>query len=307
MLTVSLRQMEYVCAISRHGGLTAAAAALNVSQPALSVALAQVEACLRQPLFLRRPGGPLTPTAFGRSWLRAAETQLEAVTQLLTGSLRPAPLRLAIFDDIAAMVLAPLLASGEGALVQTQVMGFDALASALAEGRADLAVTWDLGLPPTLRRQTLANLPPQAVLTPTHRLAGCSHIPLADLADERLALTDQGLSIAHMRALFSQRGLAAHIAHRCATLELMRSFAANALGVGLSYAQPAPRVSSDGRPFVVVPLSDAGSEPVILALPAAAPDPADLAPLRNRLAAILHRQAPPQSGWTPAATLPKAL
>ena len=39
MLSLTLRQIEYATATARHGGMTAAAAALHVSQPALSVAL----------------------------------------------------------------------------------------------------------------------------------------------------------------------------------------------------------------------------------------------------------------------------
>ena len=52
MLSTTLRQLDYACAIARHGGLTAAAEALHVSQPALSVALAQIERQLGQQLFL---------------------------------------------------------------------------------------------------------------------------------------------------------------------------------------------------------------------------------------------------------------
>ena len=111
MLSVSLRQLEYTCAIARHGGLTAAASALNVSQPALSVALGLVERHLGQPLFLRRPGGPMVPTPFGRSWLQAADLQIDGFERLLSGFLRPSPLKLAVFEDIAPLILAPLLAA----------------------------------------------------------------------------------------------------------------------------------------------------------------------------------------------------
>ncbi|MCX8510044.1 MAG: LysR family transcriptional regulator, partial [Rhodobacteraceae bacterium] len=58
MLSITLRQLEYAVAVGRAESVTLAAEALHVSQPALSVALAQLEAQLGQPLFLRRPGGP---------------------------------------------------------------------------------------------------------------------------------------------------------------------------------------------------------------------------------------------------------
>ena len=291
MLSTTLRQLEYVCAIQRHGGLTAAAAALHVSQPALSVALGQVEARLGKRLFLRRAGGPMVATAFGRGWLEAAEAQLDGVARLFQGTMRVAPLRIALFEDLAPMVLAPLLASGPEPAVAAQVLGFGALTQALRTGQADLALTWDLGLPPDLRRIELASLPPQAVLAAGHPLAGRDCLRLCDLDEQPLVLTDQGQSIEHMRAVFARAGLVARIAHRCATLELMRSYAANGLGIGLSYTQPAPRISPDGKAVVVVPLRDAGREPIVLALPHGAPDPEGLSALQRRLTALL--QAPP--------------
>ena len=36
MLSVTLRQLEYAVGVARHGSVSAAAAALNVSQPSLS-------------------------------------------------------------------------------------------------------------------------------------------------------------------------------------------------------------------------------------------------------------------------------
>jgi hypothetical protein len=45
----------------------------------------------------------------------------------------------------------------------------------------------------------------------------------------------------------------------------MRSFAANGFGVGLSYTRPWGRRSQDGAPLVTVPITDAGTEPIILA------------------------------------------
>lgn len=269
MLSLTLRQLEYALAIHRAGGLTAAAEALHVSQPALSVSLAQLERQLGQPLFLRRPGGPLIATGFGADWLAEAARQLDGLQALLR-SPRVAPLRLAVFEDLAPAVLAPLLAhvQAAGLALQARPMGFAALAEALRDGSVDAAVSWGLGLPPGLERQDLAQVAPQAVLAADHPLALASDLSLRDLDGQPLVLTDQDLSLAHLQVLFHRAGVACHIAHRCATLDLMRSFAANGLGIGLSYSQPAPRISHDGKPFVVRRLSDAATEAVVLAWPA---------------------------------------
>lgn len=288
MLSLTLRQIEYAVAVARHGGMSAAATALHVSQPALSVALGQLEAHLDQALFLRRPGGRLRPTSFGQHWLAEAEEAMARLAMLADPSrLAGQTLRLAVFTDLAASCLGPLLAAVAhevpGLHLRPALMAFEDLALALREGRADLALTWDLGLETDIARQTLARIPPHAVLAADHPLACRDSLSLTDLADQPLILTDQGLSVSHMRALFARAGLAPRIAQRAATLDLMRSLAANGLGVGLSYTNPAARLSQDGRALVTRPLRDAGTEAIVLARLAANPDTEG----GQRLAALL--------------------
>ncbi len=271
MIPATLRQIEYATATARFGGVTAAAEALNVSQPALSVALAQLEATLGQPLFLRRPGGRITPTAFGRGWLAEAQTQLDALSRLMSGETPAAPVRLACFEDLAPTVLAPLLrklaAAEPDIAIEPAVLSFESIAEGLRHGRIDLALTWDIGLEANVERTVLMQVAPHAVTPIDHPLvrAGKRGLTLQAVSEHPLVLADQGLSLGHMRALFTARGLPFRIAHRTATLDLMRSFAANGLGVGLSYTRPHGRRSQDGARLATLAITDAGTEPVILA------------------------------------------
>lgn len=290
MLSLTLRQLEYAVAVARHGGVTAAASALHVSQPALSVALAQLEALLGRPLFLRRAGGRVLPSSFGRIWLEQAEAHLTGLAALARTDATRSEARLVIFSDLAPTCLAPLLALAQrrGLALAPQVSGFEPLAEALHQGRADLALTWDLGLEIGIERRVLARIAPHAVLRPDHPLAKRPTVTLADLATEPLVLADQGLSLGHMRALFSTAGLQLRIAHRTASLELMRSYAANGLGVGISYTNPASRQSQDGQPLVTRPITDAGTEPLVLARLAGNP----LSAAAEGLAALLPLALP---------------
>ena len=269
MLSLTLRQLEYATAVARHGGMTAAAEALHVSQPALSVALAQLEALLQRPLFLRRAGGRLTPTAFGRGWLDLAEAQLTALTRLTDPNAAAEDIRIAVFEDLAPSCLAPILTYTEKLAphlkITPQVMDFETLSDALRKGKVDLALTWDLGLQSDIARQTLARIAPHAILPTDHPLTQNASLTLSQLATEPLILTDQGLSLGHMRGLFAQAGLTPQIRHRTASMDLMRSYAANGLGLGLSYTNPAARLSPDGKPLVTRLIRDAGTEPLILA------------------------------------------
>lgn len=271
MLPITLRQLEYATATARFGGVTAAAEALSISQPALSVALAQLESTLGQPLFLRRPGGRIMPTAFGRTWLAEAQGQLDALTRLLSGDPPAAPVRLACFEDLAPTLLAPLLrrisAAAPDLQVDPAILPFESVNDGLRSGRIDIAITWDLGLDASCDKTVLRQVIPHAVVAADHPLAAQAKrgTTLAAVAEHPLILADQGLSLGHMRALFTARGLPFTVAHRTASLELLRSFAANGLGVGLSYTRPWGRRSQDGAALATVAITDAGSEPVILA------------------------------------------
>lgn len=294
MLSLTLRQIEYAAAVAAHGGMSAAAGALHVSQPALSVALSQLEAHLGQPLFLRRPGGRLMPTSFGQRWLAEAEEALERLSRLADPArLAGQTLRLAVFEDLAASCLGPLLAAVATELpdlrLQPALLGFEPLSAALRAGRADLALTWDLGLETGISRRVIARIPPHAVLAADHPLARHTSLRLSEIADQPLILTDQGLSVSHMRGLFLRAGLQPRIAHRAATLDLMRSLAANGLGIGLSYTNPAARLSQDGRPLVTRPLADAGAEAIVLARPEVSPDVSSETAAEARLASLLAR------------------
>ncbi|MEO5613771.1 MAG: LysR family transcriptional regulator [Cypionkella sp.] len=305
MLSLTLRQLEYATAVARHGGMTAAAEALHVSQPALSVALAQLESLLQRPLFLRRAGGRLTPTAFGRGWLELAEAQLTALTRLTDPNAAAEDIRLAVFEDLAPSCLAPILTYAAKLAphlkITTQVMDFATLSDALHKGKVDLALTWDLGLQSDMARQGLARIAPHAILPPDHPLGQNASLTLTQLALEPLILTDQGLSLGHMRGLFARAGLTPQIRYRTASMDLMRSYAANGLGIGLSYTNPAARLSPDGKPLVTRPIRDAGTEPLILAHLAQNPPSA----AAQQLSALIPQALPAAlQGESPAHLIP---
>lgn len=273
MLYLSLRQLEYVVAVARAGSLTIAAQQMNVSQPALSVALTQVETHLGQRLFLRRKGAPITLSAFGRLFLTDAETLLADAARLESpGGLRQKRLErivLGIFEDLAPGYLAPLLklirTHHPEIEVRTRIATFEALAEGVIASEVDVALTYDLGLDARFQREVFAEVSPQAWFHPLDPMAQRYAITLAELADRPLILSDQGLSIRHMLGLFRPLGVTPRVAHRAASVEVLRSLVANGEGVGISYTNPAGTISHDGLPLVRVPIIDARArEPIVL-------------------------------------------
>lgn len=272
MLYLTLRQYEYITAIARHGSLSAAADVLNVSQPALSVALSRIESHLGQTLFLRRRGAALTATPQGRDFVARAEAVLAQAADLENpdGDARPAQsLTLACFYDLAPFALAPALSALKAHMphmdVHYRVGQFQDLIDALLQGQADLALTFDLGLDAGFDRHVLHHLTPHVLVPPDHPLTRARDVMLADVARYPLILSSEGLSARHVLGLFQTRTLRPLIAHRAAALEIMRSLAAHGEGVGISYSTPPGHHSYDGKPLVALPISETDArEPVIL-------------------------------------------
>jgi LysR family transcriptional regulator, carnitine catabolism transcriptional activator len=107
------RRLEYFVAVVDHGGFTAASRAIFVSQPALSLAVKELEAEVATPLF-SRVGRRVQLTAAGsallgpaRQVLRDLETgraAVAAVAGLEAGSLSLASLPTLAADPVAALV-----------------------------------------------------------------------------------------------------------------------------------------------------------------------------------------------------------
>lgn len=277
MLRLTLRQLEYVTAVADCGSLTEAAARLNVSQPSLSVALAQVEAQTGLTLFHRRKGARIVPGPAAPAFLdRAREVLALAATLEDPAALDRAAegrLRLGCFQDLAPHWLPRAMARLRAALPGVQIApvaaGFARLAEDLREGRMDLAISYDLGLDASVGRIVLDHAVPHAFLPPDDPLAARDGLRLADLAARPLILFEEGLSIRHMLRLFQAQGLHPVVRHRVATLEIMRSLAAHGEGVGISYTSPASELSYDGAPVAARPIGDPSArEPVVLVRPA---------------------------------------
>ena len=178
MLYLTLRQLEYVVTVARAGSLTAAANILNVSQPSLSVALTHVERQLRQRLFIRRKGVPMTTTSFGERYVAEAEALLslakrledpEATRRQLNGLLT-----LGCSEDLAPRYLAPMLKHLRALIPNVELRwkesDFGTLARDMIEGRVDIALTYDLGLDATFERTVLRSIAPHALVAETDDL-----------------------------------------------------------------------------------------------------------------------------------------
>jgi DNA-binding transcriptional LysR family regulator len=178
--TLDLNLLRVFDAVARERHVTRAAARLNLSQPAVSNALARLRAALGDELFLRRPGG-VEPTAFA---LSLAPPVAEVLDRLRATLAAEAPFDPAATDRIftialseyAESVLAPPLleqmtAAAPHALLAIRHADRTNAEALLEAGDAEMAVAV---LPDPTALYTRVRLLPEAFLTlvrPGHPLA----------------------------------------------------------------------------------------------------------------------------------------
>ncbi|MFJ3485083.1 LysR substrate-binding domain-containing protein [Pseudomonas sp. NPDC090202] len=275
MIGFSFRQLEYFVAVAEHGSISAAARARHVSQPSVSIAISQLEETLNDRLFRRQVSRGLELTPAGTrllsqardilSMAAAMSVQADSQPQVLRGNLS-----LICFQDLGPYY-APRLLSGfrkahpevEVTLFETDLAGVHRSISA---GKAELALTYDLGLDSQLPRQVLAELRPYALLSTDHRLASRDAVSLHDLARECLILEDIAQTREYFLSLFWAHDLQPRSQQYTQTFEMQRGLVAHGYGVALSCTRPAGDHCYDGTALTCLPvIEDVAPQRVVLA------------------------------------------
>jgi DNA-binding transcriptional LysR family regulator len=263
-MSPTLTQLRYLVAVARHGSVTGAAKALNISQPSISVAIDAIEKDLGQKLFVRQRGSGVSQTSFGRTVVAKAKQVLAETDELMSlgsgNSVVGGELVLGCFEDLAPYFAPGLIRAFSERHPSVDVIvrdeTFETLGRRLVDAAIDLGLSYDLGLPSHFARILLHELRPHALLPAGHALVDRPEVSLADLAAYPLITTDQPQSWQHMLDLFRSRGLSPVADRATSSFELQRSMVANGFGVAVSYTRPHGDRSYDGLPLICKPLSD---------------------------------------------------
>lgn len=140
---------------------------------------------------------------------------------------------------------------------------FSALAQGLAEGRIDIAISYDIGFEGSFGRQNLKTVAPIVFVAPDHPLADLPCVDLHHLRGETLILSSEELSQGYIKRLYDQLNMMPTVGHTTASLELMRLLAAHGAGVGISYSNPPTAYSYDRLPLVTVPIQTRRLWPIL--------------------------------------------
>lgn len=254
---MQLRDLSWLIALADHRHVTDAAAALDISQPTLSRALARIEAELGTRLFERVPSGlVLTPNgelAVGAARdLTARHDQLRAE---LAGRMDPdsGTVRLAFLDSMSTSLVPQVLREFHAAAPAVRVLltqephhditrdlNSGAVELAITHGRPDGPFAW---VPMQEERLVL-------VVPAGHRWSSRRRIALESLADEELVTPPRGFGYrALVDELLGSAGVAPRVSFESADLATIEGLVAAGLGVAVLPEQFAGQTGTIGIPL----------------------------------------------------------
>jgi len=227
---MTLAQLQSFVLVARHGSVKAAAAELEVTEPAVSVAVAALRKELGDELFVR-DGRGIALTDGGRR-LAALANEILGLAEQARRSVHDSPgqprlLQIAA-TDVVAEHLGPLIeafnARNAGLEITVESAPGASFADRLEHRRADIVFG---PAPPPERAASIATVPFQRcsliiAAAPGHRLAGRQNVAPAELADERWLIGPPDVDPTTTVGLFfashglNPRDIAAYTSHAAA-------------------------------------------------------------------------------------------
>ena len=274
-MEISFRKLRYFVAAAEHGNVTGAAAALNISQPSISVAIGQLESELGVQLFLRHHSKGIALTPVGRVVLQQARDLLSRVEDF-AGAVESASneIRGNVFvgclNYLAGRYFGEILGEFSSnypeVIVQFRDLNQESLLEGIRMGELELAVTYDILPENNLAVSTLTNTVPYLILPTRHRCAGKKAVSLKEFEGEPCVLFDLPISRRYYQSLFAAVKIDPRIVYRTTTIEATRSFVANGLGYSI-LTHPIPSLEVyDGKCIVRVAIRDSIPAPRIVCI-----------------------------------------
>jgi DNA-binding transcriptional LysR family regulator len=272
---MTLRQMEYFVAVAEHGSIAAAAAALPISESAVSVAISELESIVGVRLLHRVRARGVTLTAAGTALLpelrslvaRARELERSAVD--LSGAVA-GELRVAL-DPVLTPVLLPGLMSGF--LSRYPAVNFSFLEGTageaqewLSQGRCDAVLMYDLDVRDDLSAHSLFTVRPKVIVAESFIGPQESAITLRSLENEPMIMIDISPGEAFYRAILSSAKVTPRVVHQTSNVEGVRALVARGFGWSMLLQQSRINVSYEGRAYRELDITEDVPEVALLAV-----------------------------------------
>jgi len=241
-MALNLHHLRVFAAVAERRGFSSAAAALNLSQPAVSKAVRQLEREVGVPL-VERAGRASRLTAAGEQLaarareLFAVETAAEEELRALRG-LEAGSLRVGASTTIATYLLPPILARFHDAhpAIALRVVSANtrSITRALLERRLDIALVEGPVEHPRIEARRWRGDELVLIAPPDHRLVSRRRVGARDLLAERFVVREQGSGTREVaeRAL-SVHGVQPAVALQLGSTEAVKQAVAAGLGLAI--------------------------------------------------------------------------
>ncbi|MGW4026231.1 LysR substrate-binding domain-containing protein [Streptomyces sp. NPDC005009] len=237
----TLRQLAYFVAAAETGTTAAAAGRYFMNQSSMSAALSELESSLGVQLFIRRRGKGLELTSTGRELLPEARRLVREADEFSgrAGALQnelSGRLVIGCFDTIAPALLPPLLKGFARQHPDVEVDfvegGQETLHEALLDGRIELSLMYEYGLPPSLDRIVVRRPAPHVLVPADHPVAALDEVDLARLADEPFIMISTAPAMPLIEDVFRAAGVTPRVRYSSANFDHIRALVQ--LGMGYS-------------------------------------------------------------------------
>lgn len=261
----SLKQLQYIEAAARLKSIAAAAEMMNISKSSVAAAIDGFEATFNVTLFIRQPSKGLILTPAGKR-LMAEVVNLIGQAQDFDDHLagKAGAIRgdfiIGCFAPLAPQVLPFAVRTVTQLFPDTRVKIIEGdlrfVSQLVAQGQADIALSYDLGLPEDAKFEVMGTAHPHAVFASNDPMASEDHVALSALAPRPMILLDLPESRTYFELLFRSANVTPNITFRTGTYQTLRSFVSIGLGYSILNLRPATKFANTGREVVCVPLVD---------------------------------------------------
>lgn len=257
--------MRYVVAAADCGHVTEAARRLNVSQPSVSSAIAELETTIGVQLFIRHHARGVSLTPAGERVINEARILLKHARDFAQnasehGTQLKGQIVIGCFHTLAVRFMPALLSRfaqlHPGITVALHEGDQAELLAMLLSGRSELALSYSFALPEEVAAEPLAELPPYAIVSADHRSAAEDRVSLRRLAEDPFVLLDLPHSRDYFSSLFHAVGVEPRIVFRSRSHELIRGLVAHGHGFAIQNAIPATTLVYDGGRVAVLALEE---------------------------------------------------
>lgn len=259
-IPLTLRQIEILLAVADEGSTAAASRRLNVSQPSVSLTVSRCEDVFGHKIFLRRPGRGMELTAFGQhklTQLRELEKQARWVLSGEQGT--PEFLELGVFSTLgpryAPQLVRHFQKANPKAEVQIREGDLQSLFEWLREGRIDLALIYDFGVPSQFAITPLMSIAPYALVAQGHPLTDLAAVTPHQITEHEIVLMGLPQSRGYFLSLLQNDRHPVRISYETSSIEMLRSMVAHGFGVGLLATDLLNDTCYDGTSLVRIPIS----------------------------------------------------